>query len=160
MKKYLIIAALICLSFITGRWTAPKAELTSTDTTFIYKTTYIDRPVEKKSWEEGYIPTVRFFVLSDTTFTETVIRDTVYMPREVKYYEEEEGRLRLWVSGYSPALDRYELDEQTRVIEKTIRENTSRWSVSISGGYGISQDGLSPYLGLGLSYDLFRFPMK
>lgn len=160
MKKHLIIAVIICSSFLTGRWTAPRAEPPSSDTTYIHKTTYVDRPVEKSSLMNGYIPTVRFFVLSDTTFTETVVRDTVYLPREVKYYEEEDGRLRLWVSGYSPALDRYELDNQTAVVRQTIRESASRWSLSVSGGYGISRDGLSPYLGLGVSYDIYRFPTR
>ena len=39
--------------------------------------------------------------------------------------------------------------------ETVIRTKSRRWGIGVQAGYGIATDGLSPYIGLGLSYRLF-----
>ena len=135
------------------------------DTVIKTVTVYKDFPQPKETASAGFIaiPAYKFF--TDTVYaTNTVLQhDTtvVYLPREQQYYEEEEGRLRLWVSGYEPRLDRYELDAQVITITNTVTEKPSRWGLSISGGYGVALVGksvqLAPYIGVGVSYTFLRF---
>lgn len=61
-----------------------------------------------------------------------MVKDTVYLPIAQKYYECLDGRLRLWVSGYQPQLDKWELDEQTKVVNYR-----KRWSFSVGVGPAI-----------------------
>lgn len=38
-----------------------------------------------------------------------------------------------------------------------VEKDKSRWGIGFSAGYGISNSGLSPYLGIGATYTLLRF---
>ena len=79
-----------------------------------------DRPEPAKTARLGYVAVPSVYFLTDTiNVVETAeirVHDTipkyVYLPREQKYYEEDEGRLRMWISGYDPQLDRYEFDKR------------------------------------------------
>lgn len=62
----------------------------------------------------------------------------VYLPRQQEYYEEQNGRLRIWVSGYEPRLDRYEWDDVTATITETRQLKNTHWGAGASGGYGVT----------------------
>ena len=59
-----------------------------------------------------------------------------------------------YVSGFHQQLDSIEIRE--RVITNTIVKKRSRWNVGISAGYACTPKGLSPYIGIGVTYNLFR----
>jgi hypothetical protein len=84
----------------------------------------------------------------------------VYLPREQKYYEENDGRLRLWVSGYDPRLDRWELDERQTTITQTVVPRR-RWSLGVTAGYGLAltepKVALAPFVGVGITYAFLQF---
>lgn len=90
--------------------------------------------------------------------------DTVWLPREVKIYEDE--RYRAEVSGYRPSLDRIDIYTQDRVVTqevvKTVKQKT-RWGVGISAGYGVAINTTdqtfkpSPYIGIGIHYNLISW---
>ena len=89
------------------------------------------------------------------------VRDSVYLelPREQAFYQD--GTYRAWVSGYRPALDSIEVYQKTKVvtITETITEPRKRWGFGVTAGYGatIGADrsvGLSPFIGVGISYNL------
>lgn len=138
------------------------------DTTVRIVTIYKDFPKPQKEAFSGYLRVPAYRFISDTIerirWAEIAIpvHDTtvVYLPREEKYYEEEDGRLRVWVSGYEPSLDRYELDLPTTTITTTIKEKPQRWGIGISGGYGASLYDkkviLAPYIGIGITYTILR----
>lgn len=135
------------------------------DTVIKTITYYKDFPNPQETASIGFVPVPTYKFITDTIrAVETAyLHDTtvVYLPREQKYYEEAEGSLRLWVSGYDPRLDRYEFDSQVVTIKETVKEKPSRWGISISGGYGAALNGktviLSPYIGVGISYTFLRF---
>lgn len=87
------------------------------------------------------------------------ITDTLYMAlgRETKEYSSEHFRAQ--VSGFSPSLDWIDIFPETKTITNTtiLKEKPKRWGIGIQAGYGISTNGLSPYIGIGISYDLVRF---
>lgn len=90
--------------------------------------------------------------------------DTVWLPREVKIYEDE--RYRAEVSGYQPSLDRIDIYTQERVITKDVTQivkvkRTARWGIGVQAGYGVAirSDTVrgSPYIGIGISYNLITW---
>ena len=86
--------------------------------------------------------------LHDTTF--------VQLPRTEREYAD--STYRAVVSGYDPKLERIEVYRQTLEVTKTVTlQDPRRWSLGIQAGVGVGLQGLTPYLGVGVSYDLLRF---
>lgn len=147
----LLIAAISALAgFIAGRRSArPPAILVQRDTLIVRDTLRLTefRDIEKKKTE------TLFVVVRDTVR----LQDTLYLqlPRTTKQYTD--SLFTAQVSGYEPSLDWLELYPQTRYITTTIRPKPPRWSLGLQAGYGISKQGLTPYIGVGLSYNLWSF---
>ena len=65
-----------------------------------------------------------------------------------------------WVSGVDPRLDSIKTYQTNMVITKEIPVQVkvrSRWGLGIQAGYGASKDGLSPYIGVGVSYNVLSW---
>ena len=65
-----------------------------------------------------------------------------------------------WVSGIDPRLDSIKTYQTNMVITKeipVIQVKKSRWGLGIQAGYGASKDGLSPYIGVGVSYNVLSW---
>lgn len=65
-----------------------------------------------------------------------------------------------WVSGIDPRLDSIKTYQNNMVITKEIPVQVkvrSRWGLGIQAGYGASKDGLSPYIGVGVSYNVLSW---
>ena len=120
-------------------------------------------------------------VVRDTMFLEKpkyvhvtkTVKDTVYLasvddgeevaveiPIEHKHAEYSDADI--WYHGYNADID------SCRVFPKTVYINTpyevrikekvkTRWGIGVQAGYGVSKSGLSPYIGVGVSYNLFSF---
>lgn len=89
----------------------------------------------------------------------------IYLPviLEQKVYEDPDSTYRAVVSG--PAIDKYgpKLDtisvysrKETVYQTKTVYVEPSRWSIGLQAGYGASKDGLTPYIGIGIQYNLWN----
>ena len=163
------LVLLLGASFVGGTYYGERRALasieTATDTVVKVVTVYKDFPKPKETALAGFVAVPKYLFVTDTITAEKAVflHDTtvIYLPREQQYYEEEEGTLRIWVSGYDPRLDRYELDTKTITITNTVVEKPSRWGLSINGGYGAALVGntvkLAPYIGVGVSYTFLRF---
>ena len=162
---------LIVGSFYAGRYVgvvqAAETGVAKTDTVVRIVTQYKEFPQPAKTALAGFVPVPRYMFLTDTVTivqsAQTAAQDTtlVYLPREQQYYEEADGRLRLWVSGYDPRLDRWEMDERQAIVTQTVTPRRSRWSLGVSAGYGVVLAGdavrLAPYVGVGVQYALIQF---
>lgn len=84
-----------------------------------------------------------------------IIDGSIAIPRERKTYKD--SSYTAVVSGYRPSLDYLEI--YPRTITKTITRTIepSRWSLSITAGYGMTRQGLSPTITAGVSYSIFNF---
>ena len=62
------------------------------------------------------------------------------------------------VSGINPCLDSIEVYRQRVYETRTITHYTkpSRISIGLQGGYGFGRNGFSPYIGIGISYNLIN----
>lgn len=101
---------------------------------------------------------------------EVVVRDTVYLQnpqnpqgdvlvQEVKTYKD--SSYTVTISGINAYLEHIEVYPKTvtKYITTTefVREKPKKWGIGIQAGYGIGRNGLQPYVGVGVSYNLIRF---
>lgn len=119
-----IISAPLCA--IWGYKNAALKQNKTADTVYVYKTVGNKAPVAASSvltkWD---ISVPKVFERVDSVFITQYqevpyyVHDTLYVPISTKYYEELNGRLRLWISGYQAFLDRWELDEKETYIRRS-----------------------------------------
>lgn len=87
--------------------------------------------------------------------------DTLYgsLPRERKTYAEDSLYV-CEISGVQPELESITVFPKTTTITvtNTVKEYTNpRFSLGVQAGYGVSKEGLSPYIGVGISYNIVNF---
>lgn len=119
------------------------------DTVTLYDTAWFPEPVylTERVVDTMYVPVTETEYLHDTAY--------IAIPRVQRVYAD--SLYRAWVSGYDPKLDSLAIYQQTHYITTTIRPPEKKWHVGISAGYGASKDGLSTYIGVGVTYSLFGF---
>lgn len=151
-----VFILLLLASFFAGRWTkhavAPAPEVII-DTLLVRDTIHHDRPVyiTTRVVDSIYIP---------ISVTDSVhLHDTTYivLPREQKFYAD--STYAAWVSGYDPRLDSIDVFQNTIYITKTITipSQPKHWHIGATAGYGVGKDGLTPYVGVGITYSLLSF---
>ena len=158
MKDFLVpfftILVLTALSFYAGRKTAETRQnetiVERVDTLVIRDTVKVTVPkyVSRRVIDSVYVPV-----------TETVTeRDTVFVLLERQQVTWEDSLSRVYASGIQPQVDSviHYRDRMVITREVTIRKDT-RWGVGIQGGFGVGKDGLTPYVGVGISYNLITF---
>jgi hypothetical protein len=152
--------ALGAVLFLLGRCSAKtprlQAESVRVDTLYVRDTITRETPV----FTRVYVRDSIFVTVRDTLHR----TDTVWLPREVKVYEDE--RYRAEVSGYQPSLDRIDIFVKDRIVTQdktqvvTVKRN-ARWGIGIQAGYGATYyDGgvhTFPYIGVGLSWNILTF---
>jgi hypothetical protein len=65
-----------------------------------------------------------------------------------------------WVSGVDPRLDSIKTYQTNKIITKeipVIQEKKTRWGLAVQAGMGAGKDGLTPYVGFGMSYNLLEW---
>lgn len=112
-------------------------------------------------WREKPVFVASSVIRHDTVRLATLERDTVFVdvPIERRVYEED-SLYRAVVSGWHPSLDTLMVFPKTTTI--TIRETVPvpdrrRWGIGIQAGAGATRNGLTPYIGVGVSYNLLTW---
>lgn len=147
------IAAAACLGFLAGhrcRGIDPGEPPTvKVDTLVIRDTITREKPVFVTS------------VVYDTirAYFTTIRHDTVevQVPMERKIYQED-SLYRAVVSGWRPSLDSLTIYPKETIITITKPEVIPvrrRWGLGVQAGMGACKDGLTPYVGVGVSCNLF-----
>lgn len=65
-----------------------------------------------------------------------------------------------WVSGVDPRLDSIKTYQTNMIITKeipVIQVKKTRWGLGVQAGVGAGKDGLTPYVGVGVSYNLLSW---
>ena len=130
----------------------PVEPVVQTDTLYLRDTIRIDRPVPKPY--PVYLP-------SDTVRLVTTQHDTVevLVPMEQKHYSD--SLYDVYVSGYKPNLDSLRIYQTTKIvtITETIKvPEKKRWGLGFQvGGTYLPKVGPTPYVGVGISYNLLTF---
>lgn len=163
----LIIAGLV-LAFMCGYLLGrPHGELhTRTEVRIdtVHDTVTIASPVQRDSVVLRYVTANLPVATIDTFSSENYaqkemenIRDssTVVMPITQKHYAD--STYEAWVSGYNPELDSIKVFNKTEFVTTTIKQRQKRFGIGIHAGYGVTTKGTLPYIGVGISYNLWNF---
>ncbi|MDO4165551.1 MAG: hypothetical protein Q4D56_14395 [Bacteroides sp.] len=124
------------------------------------RTTYVDtiayyKPIPKDSFVVRYV--LRELPTADSV-DGGVDSVKVVVPITQKRYED--STYTAYVSGYMSSLDSFKLYPRREVTTITRRTATKRWSIGVQAGYGMQFGGtlrFAPYVGIGLTYNLFSF---
>ena len=153
----LALAAALAVGFAIGRRTRTNAPQTVTkivrDTLTVRDTITVSTPV--------YL--TRREIRRDTVaVTDTLrVRDTlvVVLPRE--QVEWRDSLVTVWASGIRPEVDSVRHYTRTEIVTQTVTvpgpRKPSRWGIGVQAGYGVSDKGLTPYVGVGLSYNILAW---
>lgn len=82
----------------------------------------------------------------------------VEIPITQKVYED--STYKAYVSGYKPSLDSIFVYPSKEVQTIKIKPKPKRWGIGVQVGYGLTlqpQPSLAPYVGVGISYNIFNF---
>ena len=145
----------VVAGFLLSRHFAIKAPVPGTvtvkvDTLYLHDTLRVDTPVivERRVVDTMTVEVTDYLVVHDTAF--------VKLPREEVEYRD--SSYRAVVSGFLPRLEEMEIYRKERVVtietERVVKAR-SRWGVGAQAGYGITPAGFQPYLGVGVSFNLF-----
>ena len=158
IRDYILwtIAIFFVISLVFNARTCNTSVGAVSDTTrvTIYDTIAYYQPIAKDSVVVRYVTEV-------VKVTDTIIDSVkVQIPITQKVYED--STYKAYVSGFRPNLDSIFVYPKTEVQTITNKVNDkSRWSVSVHAGYGLTltkQPTFSPYIGIGISYNLYTFP--
>ena len=83
------------------------------------------------------------------------VRDTVYLPITQKIYKD--SLYTAYVSGYRAKLDSIEVYSTTRTMFVRERAKRKRFGLGVQAGYGFSGNKATPYVGVGVSCNLFEW---
>lgn len=150
-----IITVLACFLFAKGcegRKEPPQEHIVlNTDTLYVRDTVTVYKPSKVTRTVKD---TIRIIVKETQVDT---MQDTVYvyLPQENIVWQDD--RCIVYAHGVNPQVDSVTHFNTNMVVTKTVTSKPKRWGIVVSAGYGLSKDGLSPYIGLGISYDIVRF---
>lgn len=124
-------------------------------------TVLIEKPVPYKVTRTEFrtlrLP-VMLFAPADTVWRERTVVDSVEVEvaMERRMYQDSSYRAQVSgpaIGGLHPSLDWVEVYNRTTTIVK----RPTRWGIGVQVGYGMSREGLSPYVGVGVNYNLINF---
>lgn len=158
--KYLLAAAigaaLASVCFVAVRCTDTPNDNIIRDTLVVHDTIRYETPIAKVVHTSDTV----LVYCRDTT----IVRDSVFVkiPMETKVYADTTYKAQ--VTGYRATLDWIEVYPTTTTITETITKTVpkkTRWGIGVQVGYGAAlhnkQVVLSPYLGVGVSYNIFSW---
>lgn len=133
-----------------------QATVTDIDTVLIEKP--VPYKVTRTEFRTLRLP-VMLFAPADTVWRERTVVDSVEVEVSMERRTYQDSTYRAQVSGPAigglhPSLDWVEVYNRTTT---TIAKKPSRWGIGVQVGYGMSREGVSPYIGVGVSYNLITF---
>ena len=154
------IAVAVLIGFLIGQQHPQKSPVEpikeKVDTLLIFDTITLTKPVfvEKIQLDSVYMP------VTDTLWK----HDTLYVYLEREQIQWQDSLCRVYASGINPQVDSVTHFVQETIINKEISvpvKVKSRWGLGIQVGYGAGINGkqvyLTPYVGVGISYNILSW---
>lgn len=156
MKNVVIALALIAVAFLLGRRSVKPeiVEIHRTDTMWM-RDTVRETVLVPKICYRTRVDTVLLKVPGDT------VEVPVLVPISRNVYEGEDYRA--VVSGFRASLDTLDIFRKTQTVTNTVVQRVEvpgkpkRWGIGVSAGYALTPQGMKPYIGLGVQYDLISW---
>ena len=154
------IAVAVLIGFLIGQEHPQKLPVEpikeKVDTLLIFDTITLTKPVfvEKIQLDSVYMP------VTDTLWK----HDTLYVYLEREQIQWQDSLCRVYASGINPQVDSVTHFVQETIITREISvpvKVKSRWGLGIQVGYGAGVNGkqvyLTPYVGVGISYNILSW---
>ena len=154
------IAVAVLIGFFIGQQYPQKSPVEpikeKVDTLLIFDTITLTKPVfvEKIQLDSVYMP------VTDTLWN----HDTLYVYLEREQVQWQDSLCRVYASGINPQVDSVTHFVQETIITREISvpvKVKSRWGLGIQVGYGAGINGkqvyLTPYVGVGISYNILSW---
>ncbi len=120
---------------------------------------FIDTPVPRDSVVIKYVTVpLPVYDTIPSHHADTLVADsaTVIVPITQKIYRD--TTYEAWVSGYLPSLDSIRIFQPVTTITHTqIKYKPKRWGLGVQVGIGVTPNKIEPYLGIGVSYNIFSW---
>ena len=162
MQKTLAIIAIVllfALGVFGGYWLRGLRKgpdvppVAKTDTLWKHDTVRFPVPVPEKKW----IHDTTYIAVTDSIFIHR--HDTTYIqiPRETTYYAD--SLYEAWVTGFRAQMDSIHIFQKTAIVEVPVYKYVKKpWGVGIQAGATyIPKAGFTPYVGIGVSYNIINF---
>lgn len=151
-----IALVLATVAFLLGRRSVKPeiVEIHRTDTVVVRDTVR----------ETVLVPEVRYLTRVDTVLLKVpgdTVKVPVLVPISRNVYEGEDYRA--VVSGFRVSLDTLDIFRKTQTVTNTVVQRVEvpgkpkRWGIGVSAGYALTLQGMKPYIGLGVQYDLISW---
>ena len=156
VNALLILATFFMLGFIIGQKHPQKLPVepikVKVDTLVIHDTTmsYIPIYVDRVKLDSVLVPVLDTMMIHDTTF--------VYLEREKVTWRD--SLCEVYASGIMASVDsvRHFQEYKYITIETQVPVKVkSHWGLGVNAGYGVGKGGLTPYVGIGISYNLLSW---
>lgn len=160
MRKWIVYCVLVCsfcLNVVLCCENGKGRIKTDTTRVTVVDTVTYTLPVARDSVVVRFV-TKKLPIVHDTVHPICIDSSDINIPITQKQYCD--STYTAWVSGYEPSLDSIRVYARKDVvtINKIIKEPPNRFVVSFNVGYGLTpQNGLQPYIGIGVGYKLFSF---
>lgn len=156
MKNALIASAIILGSFILGRVTKPAQTVHILQRDTLPPIIRIDT-VRDTLLDPKYVQVKHFDTIRDT-----VDGNPIYIPVPISsYLFTDDSTYRIEMEGYNVKANSIEIYPRTitqPVIERvSVPTKQKRWGIGVSAGAALTPQGIRPYLGVGVHYQLIVF---
>lgn len=86
------------------------------------------------------------------------MKDTLYVYLEREQVKWEDSLSTVYASGIDPKVDSVVHYVQGQVIiQERIKAQRCRWGLGVQAGMGVCKDGITPYVGVGVSYNILSW---
>ena len=153
MKNALIVIAVLVVVFLLGRWTKNFAPVKIVQYDTLPPVVRIDTirdtvPVPK------YVHIVRYDTIHDTADGKPI-----HLPIPIsRYLFTDDSTYRMEVEGYNVQANSIEVYPRTvtqTVIQRVgVPGRPKRWGIGVSAGAALTPEGVKPYVGVGVQYQL------
>lgn len=145
-----------CMNYIHVEVDEP---LPKTDTTTYVDTIPYYKPISKDSTVIRYVK-VKVPILAKED--PTPCKDSMDVELSITQKEYQDSGYHAWVSGYLPQLDSIRIYNKNTIITHTVTNSvtkykTKHWGIGIQVGYGYHFSHVSPYIGVGIQYNILNW---
>lgn len=149
-----IIAAALLLAYGLGYWRGYKPLISpikpQADTLYVHDTCVQIKPIYVTKIK---LDSVRIPVPVHDTING---KDTVFVWLEREQVQWQDSLCKVYASGIQPQVDSVEHYTTQTIIRVPVKQR-SRWGIGVQAGAGAGKDGLTPYVGVGVSYNILSW---
>lgn len=120
----------------------------------------IPKPLLLKTQETKYVYIKIADEETDVEEQITISQDSTHVSIPISTVQYKTPTYYAIVSGYKPKLEYIETYHETHYVDRnTVQYIKSKptFGIGIQVGYGISREGMTPYIGIGLTYNIITF---